>query len=73
MTDGKTEERLEPGLWAHAFKTAFCGSPTCGLHVVALREDNSPICEIVMSPEQTSRLVVICLEELENKAMRLKL
>jgi hypothetical protein len=42
---------------AYSFDTAFCTDPNCGLHMIAKREDDSAICEIVMSAEQTLKLV----------------
>lgn len=33
---------------AHSFQTATCGDPGCGLHLVAYRRNETPICEIVI-------------------------
>jgi hypothetical protein len=52
---------------AHHFDTAFCGEPTCGLHMTARREDGSPICEIVVSREGTLALIEHCKDNLYAK------
>lgn len=52
----------------HHFDMAFCGNPDCGLHIVAYREDNTAICETVMSASQTFALVGICKDFLYDKA-----
>lgn len=41
---------------AHSFETGFCEDPSCGLHIVPKRADGTPICEMVMSADQTLRL-----------------
>jgi hypothetical protein len=33
---------------AHAFRTYLCEDPGCGLHIVPLRRDETPICEMVV-------------------------
>jgi hypothetical protein len=38
-------------------EAAICGYPKCGLHLMAYRRDETPICEIVMGPEQVRRLL----------------
>jgi hypothetical protein len=55
---------------AHHFEAAFCDDPRCGLHIVAMRETGSPICEIVMSASQTLTLIEICRDYLYSKAVR---
>jgi hypothetical protein len=42
---------------ATGFDAAICGDPACGLHLIATREDNSPICEIVIGRGQLRRLI----------------
>jgi hypothetical protein len=55
---------------AHGFQIAFCDDPGCGLHIVALNPDDSPICEIVMSPKQTLRVIEVCKGYLYEKAAK---
>jgi len=55
---------------AHHFEAAFCDDPNCGLHIVPFRADDSPICEIVMSPRQTLMIIEICKDLLYDKAVR---
>lgn len=55
---------------AHHFEAAFCDDPNCGLHIVAKRESGAPICEIVMSANQTLTLIEISQDFLYNKAVR---
>lgn len=65
-------DRVRGGDWrpgpevpkAHSYQIAFCGSPDCGLHLLSRREDDTVICETVMSPEGTVALVEICIEHL---------
>ena len=33
---------------AHSFQAGVCNDPGCGLHLIALRRDDSPICEIII-------------------------
>jgi len=53
---------------AHSFRLAFCGDEGCGLHIIALKRDDSPICEIVMSPTQTLSMIEVCKDYLYEKA-----
>lgn len=53
---------------AFGFNFAFCGDPNCGLHILAKRKNGTPICELVMSADQTLALVQICQEHLYGKA-----
>jgi hypothetical protein len=62
-TDGR------PGR-AYGFKMAFCSDPECGLHIIPLRQDDTPICEIVMSTAQTLELIKFSQKYLYNKATR---
>lgn len=55
---------------AHHFEAAFCGEPNCGLHIIACRENGTPICEIVMSPDSTLGLIEYCQRELYAKAAK---
>ncbi len=53
---------------AYSYATAFCNDPTCGLHIIAQREDGSAICEIVMSADGTLAMVETCKDWLYYKA-----
>jgi hypothetical protein len=33
---------------AHSFEAGTCREPGCGLHLIAIRANNTPICEIVI-------------------------
>jgi hypothetical protein len=55
---------------AHRFEVAFCDDPTCGLHIVPYDAAGKPICEIVMSADQTLRVIEVCQEHLYDKATR---
>lgn len=69
MTDGHDDWRPPPNVpRSAAFKFAFCGDPTCGLHLVSLDAHDNPICETVMSADQTARLVETCRDFLYEKA-----
>jgi hypothetical protein len=37
---------------AHSFETCVCGDPECGLHVIPMRRNGTPICEVVIGREQ---------------------
>jgi hypothetical protein len=37
---------------AHSFTAGVCGDPTCGLHLLPLRENGKPICEVVIGRDQ---------------------
>ena len=53
---------------AHSFTVAFCGDPNCGLHIQPYDAAGKPICEIVMSPDQTAALIESCKDALYEKA-----
>jgi hypothetical protein len=36
---------------AHAFTAGLCGDPNCGLHIIGLRVNDQPICEIVIGSD----------------------
>lgn len=55
---------------AHHFEAAFCSDVRCGLHIVPMLESGEPICEIVMSAEQTLQLIGACQDWLYEKAVR---
>jgi hypothetical protein len=42
---------------AHSFQTATCGDPDCGLHLVAYRRNETPICEIVIGRDSLRGLL----------------
>jgi hypothetical protein len=48
---------------AHSFQTATCGDPNCGLHMVAFRRDDTPICEIVIGRESIRGLIRLIHDE----------
>ena len=33
---------------AHSFQVGVCSDPDCGLHIIAYRRNDQPICEIVV-------------------------
>ena len=45
---------------AYYFQTAVCENPKCGLHIIAFDRHDEPICEIVLSREQTVELAEQC-------------
>jgi hypothetical protein len=68
-----TQKQWRPGPEtprAVTYDLAFCGSKTCGLHIVPHDENGTPLCEIVMSAEQTLGLIGVCQRELYEKATR---
>lgn len=66
--DDRDEDRIECER-AHAFRLMFCTRPTCGVHILALREGDDPICEIVMSRDQTLAMIEYCKANLYVKAV----
>jgi hypothetical protein len=48
---------------ASAFEAVPCTDPNCGLHLIALRRDDTPICEIVVSREALHGLLEIIHDE----------
>lgn len=34
---------------AHSFQIGVCGDPECGLHIIAYRHDDTPICEMIVA------------------------
>lgn len=48
---------------------AFCDDPHCGLHLVALQADGTPMSEVVMTPDQTLRVIEYCQKMLYEKAV----
>lgn len=42
---------------AASFTTSVCGDPECGVHLVAKRRDETPICEVVIGRPQLRKLV----------------
>ena len=54
---------------AHAFQLMFCARPTCGVHILSLRADDTPICETVMSQEQTLAMIEYCKANLYAKVV----
>jgi hypothetical protein len=50
-------DRLPDCERAYSFQSFLCGDPHCGLHVVAHRSDNTPICEIVIGRGQLLKLL----------------
>lgn len=55
---------------AHHVESAFCDDPHCGLHLIAFTEQHQPICEIVMSADQTVMMIELCKDFLYDKAVR---
>lgn len=42
---------------AHGFTAAICGDPKCGLHLIPVRRDDSPICEMIIGRRQLLTLL----------------
>ncbi|UPK03077.1 hypothetical protein [Bradyrhizobium sp. 170] len=42
---------------AHSFEVATCSDPTCGLHLIAKRSNDAPICEVVIGRPQLRQLL----------------
>ena len=42
---------------AFAFDTGMCGDPNCGLHLIARRRNDVPICEIIIGRDQVLTLL----------------
>ena len=53
---------------SRAVAISFCNDPRCGVHILALDEDDEPICETVMSREMTLELIKLCKADLYEKA-----
>ncbi len=47
---------------------SFCDDPKCGLHILSLRQDNTPICETVLSREMTLEMMRLCKSFMYEKA-----
>jgi hypothetical protein len=47
---------------AHSFSAAFCDDPGCGLHLIAYRHTDQPICQIVVSREAVRGLLAMIHE-----------
>lgn len=60
--------RPDPRYRAHNFQVAFCEDPNCGLHIIGYDQERNPMCEIVMSPDQTLALTHTCKDFLYDKA-----
>jgi len=54
---------------AHTFEWAYCDDPNCGVHIVAYDRDHKPICEIVCSPTQSTRLACSVIDTMYEKAV----
>jgi hypothetical protein len=68
MPDREWEERPDCER-TFRFNATFCDCPTCGVHITSYREDNTLICETVMSRVQTLEFIVYCQKELYTKAV----
>lgn len=55
---------------AYRFEAAFCRNPKCGLHVIPFDRDDKPLCEIVMSVDDTLTIIERGKEHLYDKATR---
>jgi hypothetical protein len=47
---------------AYAFDMGLCDDPSCGLHMIARRCDDTPICEIIIGREQLRDVLTIIHE-----------
>lgn len=43
---------------ADSYAVSVCDDPECGIHMVALRADDTPICEIVITRDQIKSLIL---------------
>ena len=48
---------------ARSFTAGVCGDPGCGLHVIAWRSDDKPICEIIMGREVVREFLAMIHDE----------
>jgi len=48
---------------AHAFLAGTCRDPGCGLHLIAMRRDDTPICEVVIGREAIHGLLQLIHDE----------
>ena len=48
---------------AHSFGTTTCDDPDCGLHLIAYRRDDTPICEMVIGRKALHELLTIIHEQ----------
>jgi hypothetical protein len=48
---------------AHHFQAGTCRDPGCGLHIIALRSDDRPICEIIIGRLALSDLLTLIHDE----------
>jgi hypothetical protein len=44
---------------ARSFEVTECSDPKCGPHIVAMGEDDEPICEIVVPRSRTPDLIKV--------------
>jgi len=44
---------------AHSVSAAVCDDPGCGLHLIAWRSNDQPICEVVMGREAVRGLLAM--------------
>jgi hypothetical protein len=44
---------------AHTFQCSTCSDPDCGLHLIAYRANDKPICEIVIGRESVRGLLAL--------------
>ena len=68
MSEGNWRPRPEIPR-SHSYEMAYCKDPNCGLHLIAKDEHGNDICEIVMSPAQTLKLISFCKKMLYEKAI----
>ena len=48
--------KCERAAW---FEVATCTDPGCGLHLIAFRQNNAPVCEIIISRDVVRELLTI--------------
>jgi hypothetical protein len=48
---------------AHSFLAGTCRDPGCGLHLIACRRDDKPICEIILDAEAVRELLAMIHDE----------
>ena len=51
----------------HDFEAVFCKDPKCGLHIFPYTKGDKPICEVVLSADDTLGLIEFCQKHLRQR------
>jgi hypothetical protein len=51
----------------HDFEAVFCKDPKCGLHIFPYIKGDKPICEVVLSADDTLGLIEFCQKHLRQR------